>query len=374
MKIIQIVRNFSNGGAERFVIDLSNQLHRSGHQVTIIRFHDEQALNFFEGEVLPGVRVLTFHRKGKLDLSLMRRLKRFLAAERPDVVHTHMNDAFLYNTLATLSLRKTAFVHTLHNLPVEEAVGKVGLHLRKYLFRRGKVVPVTIAREACQLTEKVYGMPSVPLIFNGRELAPRTEQFGEVARYLQSLRDTPDTKIILNVGRFSEQKNQLLLVNTVKQLNAAGKKCKLLIIGSDQSAAVIEALKGAADKNVIFLGKRSNVQDYLYAADVFSLSSLWEGMPISLIEAFSAGCIPVCTPAGGIASMIQDGASGFLAKGFAGEDLLKAFCDYFKCGPEQLTAIATEARNAFHQLYDIEICTGNYVQLYRQTLDGRQAA
>src|ERR1051325_5700341 len=97
MKIVQIVRNFSNGGAERFVVDLSNQLHKNGHEVIIIRFHAEAALNFFEGEVLPGVKVLTFDRKGKLDLSLMRRLRRFLAAEKPDVVHTHMNDAFLYN-------------------------------------------------------------------------------------------------------------------------------------------------------------------------------------------------------------------------------------------------------------------------------------
>jgi glycosyltransferase involved in cell wall biosynthesis len=283
---------------------------------------------------------------------------------KPDVVHTHMNDAFLYTTLSFLTLRNTAYVHTLHNMPVEEAVSKAGFRLRKYLFKKGKVVPVTIAPEALTQTRKVYGLNMIPLIYNGRALAPKTEQFAQVAGYIASLRETPDTKIILNVGRFSEQKNQILLIEQVKQMNREARKAKLLIIGSDQSPVVLAKMKEAADSNIIFLGKKSNVQDYLYASDIFSLPSLWEGMPISLIEAFSAGCVPVCTPAGGVASMIEDGATGFLAAGFEQEDLANAFRKYFDCTPDHIQAISKRGTDDFRRLYDIRKCTENYTALY----------
>ena len=69
--------------------------------------------------------------------------------------------------------------------------------------------------------------------------------------------------------------------------------------------------------NVYFLGKVTNVSDYLLCADAFVLTSIFEGLPISLLEALSAGVIPVCTPVGGIINIVTKNI------GFLSEDVSK---------------------------------------------------
>ena len=86
----------------------------------------------------------------------------------------------------------------------------------------------------------------------------------------------------------------------------------LLIIGEGFDRA--SELKKLANKNIHFIGIKTNVPDYLYASDAFCLSSNFEGMPISLIEAFACGCPSICTPVGGIVNSVKHGVTGFLSK------------------------------------------------------------
>ena len=75
--------------------------------------------------------------------------------------------------------------------------------------------------------------------------------------------------------------------------------------------------------NVHFFGKVSNVSDYLLNADAFVLTSLFEGLPISLLEALSAGAVPVCTPVGGIINIVTKDI-GFLSEDVSTDAYLKA--------------------------------------------------
>ncbi|KAA2456752.1 glycosyltransferase family 4 protein, partial [Alistipes onderdonkii] len=80
-----------------------------------------------------------------------------------------------------------------------------------------------------------------------------------------------------------------------------------------------------------WLGAKNNVGDYLLQADFFVLSSLFEGLPISLLEAISCGVIPICTPAGGIPDVINSESNGYVSKSFGADDfyytLKRAFDD-----------------------------------------------
>ncbi|WP_449440722.1 glycosyltransferase [Pedobacter steynii] len=80
------------------------------------------------------------------------------------------------------------------------------------------------------------------------------------------------------------------------------------------------------DPYIEFIEGRHNVVDYLSIADAFCLSSIFEGMPISLIEALSVGCIPICTPVGGISQMIKHGKTGFLSRDVS----VDSYCDVLK--------------------------------------------
>ena len=74
-------------------------------------------------------------------------------------------------------------------------------------------------------------------------------------------------------------------------------------------------------------------------SDAFCLSSNFEGMPISLIEAFACGCPSVCTPVGGIVNCVRHGETGFLSKSLSEDDYLQAVREFLKSGQPQLIKI-----------------------------------
>lgn len=77
--------------------------------------------------------------------------------------------------------------------------------------------------------------------------------------------------------------------------------------------SLYEELVDIANERVHFWGTRTNVADYLALSDFFCLSSLWEGLPISLLEAGYMGCFPICTPVGGIVDVIKSDEQGILS-------------------------------------------------------------
>ena len=97
--------------------------------------------------------------------------------------------------------------------------------------------------------------------------------------------------VIGHVGRFSEQKNHLYIINIFKEVLEKEKNAILLLIGSGN---LLEECKRVAkdmniDKNILFLGEKNNIQDYYQVMDIFILPSLFEGLPIVGIEAQANG-------------------------------------------------------------------------------------
>ena len=104
---------------------------------------------------------------------------------------------------------------------------------------------------------------------------------------------------------------------------------------SSSSRVTVDEIKNLPTSHVHLLGARSNPRDYMVAADAFCLSSLYEGMPITLIECLSVGAIPICTPVGGIKNMIEDGVNGLLAKGTSVTDLKDVILRFLEMGEEE---------------------------------------
>lgn len=362
MKIIQIIRNFSLGGAERFTIDLANQLFLDGHEVTIIRFFDDSNQNALLGDVNPNVRIITEKKRKGFDAFLILRLYRRLKKENPDVVNTHLN-GFTYSIMSFFLLHRTKFFHTLHSMPLKEAKNKADLISKKYLFGSGIVTPVSISSEVHEAACRLY-RNKVRLVLNGRSKPGKTAEYDKVKDFISSLRTGDNCRILVNVANYRPVKNQGVLIDAVKYLNSQGYNLKLLLIGGDKTSEIYEDFSKRVDANIFLLGTLNNVQDYLYSVDFFCLSSLYEGMPISLIEAFSTGCIPVCTPAGGICSMIEDGINGFLTQGFTSADFADTLRKVMDKDRSELQDIRNRAAKSFDEKYSIATCARGYLKIY----------
>ena len=96
-----------------------------------------------------------------------------------------------------------------------------------------------------------------------------------------------------------------------------GVKFELMCVGQGYGKYA-KYYKGHPQIHII--GERSNIGDYMNLADYFVLSSDFEGLPLTLLEAMSMGVTPISTPAGGVADVIKDGANGYITKGFDDEE------------------------------------------------------
>lgn len=307
MKIMQVIPYFCFGGAEIMCENLTYALKNVGQEVFVVSLYAERTPIARRMEEA-GIRIEYLDKKLGLDLSMVPKLAKMIRRERPDVVHTHL-DVIKYATMAARLAGVKNCVHTVHSLADREAEGRVQKIINGFYFRRGWSVPVALTPEVQASVSEFYGLPlgRVPVIFNGIDLSRCVPK----ASY-----ETKDTVTILHVGRFDVPKNHAGLLEAFRLLRETHPECRLRLVGDGDLRPDMEALareKGIADF-VEFCGMQSNVHPYLRDADIFVLPSIYEGNPMTIIEAMGTGLPIVASRVGGIPDMISDGESGLLVK------------------------------------------------------------
>ena len=137
----------------------------------------------------------------------------------------------------------------------------------------------------------------------------------------------PDTTVVGFLASFTEQKQPELFLDAAAQLLSEGSDAVFVIGGSGSLGARIRERVAALGPQVIDIGQRSDVPQVLAALDVFVLPSLWEGMPLTVLEAMRAGVAVVASDADGTAEVIQDQVTGRLVPMRDGPALTAAIRD-----------------------------------------------
>ena len=360
MKILEIIPQLNQGGAERFVVDLCNELVKN-NQVTLVVLYSIDKTGFFVQDLSPKVNLISMDKHPGVDLGLVFKLYKFICQNKPDIVHTHLR-SIMYCALAYVCCNDIHFFHTVHNDAAVESGNIIGKWIRRFVFRCGLVVPITISDESQNSFSSFYGLNS-KLIYNGRPQYGESLQASDVKQELEGLQVEKNSTTIVNIARFNPQKNQLLLAKAVKSINDKERAVELFLIGREDDS-IVSQIKELNCKYIHLLGTRKNPRDYMKAADAFCLSSLFEGMPITLIECFSVGAIPICTPVGGIKDMIVDGINGILAKGCSQTDIEEAILMFLNMTEKAKNAMR-EASLESYEKYSMERCAMNYLELFK---------
>lgn len=353
--VIEVIAKLSSGGAERFVVDLCNEMSLK-RPVTLIVLQKLEPDWFYVNEVSDRVKVISLEKSVGFSFRTCIKLSRLIFKEKPAVVHTHLS-ALYYAFIATFLFHgRIRFLHTLHNDAIQEAESKFGVCVRNFLFHLKLVIPVTISETSQESFSKLYRCKS-SMIYNGRNVSYLEDT--ELAGLWKQYKTSAGTTVLLNVASVQKSKNQLLLAKSVRQLINKGYDISLLIIGRVVDASIAKQINDLGETKVYLLGERTNPRAYMALADAFCLSSLYEGMPITLIEAFSVGLIPICTPVGGINNMIVDGKNGFLAKSLDQEDYVQALEKFLNLDEEAKNKMKQEAKQNY-QHYTMQKCMANY--------------
>lgn len=362
MKIFEIIPQLSSGGAERFTIDLCNEL-STKHEVTLIVLHSVEKFGFYADELASNVRLVSMDKRMGFDMSLLFRLWRLIKKEKPDVVHTHLN-GIVYISLSAAINRRVVYCHTVHNTADKESNSFVCRGVRRLLFKTRLSTPITISEESQRSFLDYYGIDA-PLIDNGRNVPADLALSASVVDEFKKYRRTDKTRVLVCLARMYPVKRHTLLAKVTARLYAEGYDFTVLAIGSTSQIDIVEEVKGLKSDNFYILGERKNPLEYLKAADAYALCSSYEGLPISLIEALGVGAVPVCTPVGGIVNLVHDGENGILAEGLSEDDYYKALKRFLDLDDEALCAMSKKAKESYAP-FSMTECAQKYVSLFEK--------
>lgn len=361
MKIIQLIYSLSSGGAERFVVDLSNQLLHAGHEIVICILRPNKGRMIFNAQFLePSIRLESLNMDSGISLSKILQVENFIRKEHPDVVHCHLNVVPYIYRLSLVCHGKIKFFHTLHSVAEETVSGPFQKKLNRWFYFHRYIIPICISSNCRQSYLDFYGAHEVCYIDNGRACISPTKKINLVRQEVSSFKQMQGTPVFIHVARYHPLKNQALLVSVFNRLDKEGQDFVLLILGSGfDSDAAIKLRQTACDK-IHFLGEKNNVGDYLLCSDAFCLTSHHEGLPISLLEALSCGVTPICTNVGGVPDVIIDGKNGYLSE----EDEL-LYLDAIK--RFLYRPIARDyLRLYFDNRFSMKMCAKKYEEVYQK--------
>lgn len=360
MKILHVIFSLGQGGAERFVLDLTNELAKTDEVYLIIIRDESNGNDFFKSELSSKVfyKCLGFRRGTKLTYLL--EFFKLIREIKPDVVHSHLN-TILYTLMPSIVFKKIKFFHTVHSDAAREVINFFSARIRKIFFRNNLIHPITISDESKASFRGFYGFDNSTLIYNGRTFPNETSKFHSVKIEIASLKTGPDHLVFTHVARFAPPKNQEMLIRVFNRLLDENEPLVLLVIGSEFDLDEASHLVESANEGIHFLGPKTNVSDYLLLSDAFCLSSSHEGMPISLIEALACECVPICTPVGGIVDIIENNKNGFLSANTSDEayySAVKSFIKYKDTIDRRLL------RQLFDEKFSIKRCAEQYKGAY----------
>lgn len=364
MKILEFSPSLAPGGAERFTVDLCNELAKT-NDVYLLVMRKYRNSWFYRKDVSCKVNLIL--KNGK-QTRLSKFIQLFVALKyilkiRPDVVHAH-TVGINWLLIPALFFPRIKYYFTIHNLAEKECTTKFGFFVRKFLFSRN-VIPVSISVTCQKSFREYFGISCEHVIFNGCRDVSCSKDMKEAIDTISQYKINFDTKVYVNVARIMPQKNQQLLIKAFNEFVRLGYNAVLLIIGDykrfPQAKRQLDSL--IDNKCIHFLGTKDNVPDYLMNADFFCLSSLWEGLPISLLEAGLSGCFPISTPAGGVADVISGNEWGLLTNDFSVDSYLEALI--------KSTHIVYDKdliKKRYEELYLMKECASNYLKLFKRNI------
>lgn len=364
MKIVQIIYSLCAGGAEKFVVNLSNELASRGHDVTLLQLLAESTgtnTSFNRQFLSDNVHYLNAGLTSGFSLSKVKKISRIVKDIHPDIVNGHLN-VMPYVIPLVCGNNQIRFYHTLHSVAQSASGLRIQKCLNRWLYRSGQITPVTISKLCETSYRDFYNLTNSVLIENGTSPVKPSADFRTVQSEIECLKQSISTKVFIHLGRFHPAKNQRLLIDSFNRFRASGHDAILLILGSGFDSPEASDLKKTACSSIHFLGVKKNVGDYLLCSDVFCLSSIYEGLPISLLEAMSVGILPVCTAVGGIPDVVKEGITGYLSSELTQECYVATL--------ERAVAVPLPPeviKSTFEHTYSIAKCADAYISLYQKS-------
>jgi glycosyltransferase involved in cell wall biosynthesis len=366
MRILYIIDSLNIGGAEMLLLSMLR-----GYQA---QHHDLCVAYFTHGPLYDDIRSLNIpvHRLSTHGLADPRAVLRTLALIRdwkPEVVHTHLIKSDLVGQVAAALASVPVRVSSVHSINPWRKKRVLSAISRRIASRTHAFIAVT--EEVSEYTMRWSGYPAhkMVVIDNGVDLNRFDPSTVAPLDIISALRNAPDSLLIGMIGRLQPPKGHDVLLRAAADVLAACPQIRFVIIGDGPLRPQIEAQRSALglDDQVILTGLERDIPGALAALDMVVFPSIWEGLPVALLEAMAMQLPIVATTVGGIPDVLAGERGGLLVPPSDPPALAAALIRLLR-DAELRQALGSQAREIIEKRYSAAIMQQRVLALYQSIL------
>lgn len=363
MRIAIILTGLGMGGAERLVCNLASSYAEKGHKVLIISMTGS-AINRPDADEVELIE-LQMKKTPASFISAILKSRNLIKSFMPDVIHSHMFHANIFSRLLglTIAIPKPRLICTAHN--TNEGGG-----LRMLAYRMTDSfcdLTTNVSQEAVDVFvhKKASRQGRIIPVYNGIDCGKFFLNRDSAIIKRKELGIENSAQLLLSVGRLTEAKDFPNLLKAFHIVNSKRGNIHLAIIGIGNDESELKSLSKelGLDKHVHFLGLRHDVAEWMSAADLYVMSSAWEGMPLVLLEAMACQKIVVATDCGGVKEIV--GESGFIVNSKDNCALASGIERALSLDSETRHSLELSARNRVVEYYSINTISELWLNIYK---------
>lgn len=377
INILYVITQLELGGAQKQLLGLIKNLDKDRYNIFLFTARDGFLME--EALAIPGLNLYrSRHLRRPIDpwqdfLALME-LKAFILTNRIDMVHTHSSKAGILGRWAAVLAKTKVILHTVHGWSFNDFqkpwTRQLYIWLEKFSAKfTDRIVVVSDHDKKKGLGLKIGFADQYNLIRYG---ISRAEFGARDASIRGEFGFSEDMLVIGTIACFKPQKG---LEDFVELAALAGKlfpQVRFLMVGDGVLRKKLERQieKAGLRSRFVLTGWRTDAARILSAMDVFVLTSLWEGLPIAVLEAMASGIPVLATDTGGIAEVISEGETGFLVPCHDVPSMLKKLTLLLREDGLK-KRIALRAAQCVDERFETKTMVKSHEELYRQLIGTR---
>ena len=369
IRILYIHHTFRNQSGSFLLWNIAKRIDKSKYQVFAACLREGGP---YEDKLRRiGVQVKNFDLKTLVDIRIILRLVRYIKQNKIDIVETAVFPADVYGRISARLANVPIIISTMHRVAdhKQEAIYRVLFFADTLTMAlTTRIIAVSKAGKNYLISWHRVKPDKISVVYNGIDAHKYDSNF-DIKEYKRKLNLQHDIPTVGFIGRLVKLKGVNYFLEAAATVVRRGKRVQFVVVGDGplKERLIKQAKDLRINQHVHFIGFREDIPQILSVIDILVVPSLWEGLPLTILEAMFAGKPIIATRVGGIPEAIEDKQTGILVEPRDCNALSKGVLECLE-DPGNRKELGGKAKHRALQYFDVERMVKEYESIYDECI------